>query len=521
MMLNRKKWWVVQKIKIYDTTLRDGEQTPGVNLNFSEKLEIAKQLERLNVDIIEAGFPAASKGDASSVQKIAQTIKNSTVTGLARCVQQDMDIAWESLKDGVNPRLHIFLATSPIHREYKLKMTKEQVIEASVEAVKYAAAKFPVVQWSAEDASRTELPFLAEIVEKVIQAGAHVINIPDTVGYGTPYDYGQIFKYLKENVPSIYKVDLSTHCHDDLGMAVANSLAAIENGATQVEGTINGIGERAGNTALEEVALALRIRKDYYNAETRLHLQEISRTSSVVSKLTGMIVPANKAVVGANAFAHESGIHQDGVLKEKSTYEIISPELVGFASNNLVLGKHSGRHAFKNRLDELGLVVEEEEISELFAAFKDLADRKKEMTDDDLTALVLEKKISKEAQYYQLMSIEVQSKENEHSATITLSGRNNENITETGTGKGSVEAVYNTLEKMVDEHVNLLDYRIQSVGAGRDALAQVFVKMNCAGMDTSGRGLAQDVIEASAKAYINAINRVLYIKESSDSELVK
>jgi 2-isopropylmalate synthase len=521
MMLVRKKWWVVQKIKIYDTTLRDGEQTPGVNLNFSEKLEIAKQLERLNVDIIEAGFPAASKGDAASVQKIAQTIKNSTVTGLARCVQKDMDIAWESLKDGVEPRIHIFLATSPIHREYKLKMTKEQVIEASVEAVKYAAAKFPVVQWSAEDASRTELPFLAEIVEKVIQAGAKVVNIPDTVGYGTPYDYGQIFKYLKENVPSIYKVDLSTHCHDDLGMAVANSLAAVENGATQVEGTINGIGERAGNTALEEIALALRIRSDYYKAETRLQLQEISRTSTIVSKLTGMIVPANKAVVGANAFAHESGIHQDGVLKEKSTYEIISPELVGFSSNNLVLGKHSGRHAFINRLEELGFVIEDDEVNELFTAFKDLADRKKEMTDDDLVAIVLEKKISKEDQYYQLLTIQAQSGESQHTATITLSGRNNETITETGTGKGSVEAVYNTLEKMVDEAVNLLDYRIQSVGAGRDALAQVFVKMRCADIETSGRGLAQDVIEASAKAYLNAINRVLYMKESSESELVK
>ena len=468
----------MQKIKIYDTTLRDGEQTPGVNLNFSEKLEIAKQLERLNVDIIEAGFPAASKGDAS-VQKIAQTIKNSTVTGLARCTQKDMDIAWEALKDGVNPRLHIFLATSPIHREYKLKMTKEQVIETSIEAVKYAAARFSVVQWSAEDASRTELPFLAEIVERVIQAGAHVINIPDTVGYGTPYDYGQIFKYLKENVPSIDKVDLSTHCHDDLGMAVANSLAAVENGATQVEGTINGIGERAGNTALEEVALALRIRNDYYKAETRLNLQEISRTSSIVSKLTGMIVPANKAVVGANAFAHESGIHQDGVLKEKSTYEIISPELVGFSSNNLVLGKHSGRHAFKNRLEELGFVLEDEEINELFTAFKDLADRKKEMTDDDLVAIVLENKISKDDQYYELLNISVQSGDNEHSATITLSGRNNENITETGTGKGSVEAVYNTLEKMIAEAVSLLAYRIHSVGAGRDALAQVFVKLNC------------------------------------------
>lgn len=512
----------MQKIKIYDTTLRDGEQTPGVNLNFSEKLEIAKQLERLNVDIIEAGFPAASKGDASSVQKIAQTIKNSTVTGLARCVQRDMDIAWDSLKDGVNPRLHIFLATSPIHREYKLKMTKEQVIEASVQAVKYAASKFPVIQWSAEDASRTELPFLAEIVEKVIQAGAHVINIPDTVGYGTPYDYGQIFKYLKENVPSIDKVDLSTHCHDDLGMAVANSLAAVENGATQVEGTINGIGERAGNTALEEIALALRIRGDYYNASTRLNLQEISRTSSIVSKLTGMIVPANKAVVGANAFAHESGIHQDGVLKEKSTYEIISPELVGFSSNNLVLGKHSGRHAFKNRLDELGLSVADEEVAGLFEAFKDLADKKKEMTDEDIIAIVLENKISKEAQYYQLLNIQVQSGEDQqHTATVTLSGRNNETIKEVGTGKGSVEALYNTLEKSVDEAVHLLDYRIQSIGAGRDALAQVFVKLRCADVETSGRGLAQDVLEASARAYINAVNRVLYSKENSESELVK
>ena len=303
-------------------------------------------------------------------------------------------------------------------------------------------------------------------------------------------------------------------------MAVANSLAAVENGATQVEGTINGIGERAGNTALEEIALALRIRNDYYKAETRLNLQEISRTSTIVSKLTGMIVPANKAIVGANAFAHESGIHQDGVLKEKSTYEIISPELVGFSSNNLVLGKLSGRHAFVKRLEELGFVIEEDEVNELFAAFKDLADRKKEMTDDDLIALVLENKISKDDQYYQLVNIAVQSVGNEHSATITLSN-NNETITETGTAKGSVEAVYNTLEKMVNEPVVLLDYRIQSVGGGRDALAEVFVKMRCSDVETSGRGLAQDVIEASAKAYLNAINRVLYLKENSKSELVQ
>lgn len=364
-------------IKIFDTTLRDGEQSAGVNLNFSEKLEIARQLERLNVDIIEAGFPAASKGDFASVQNIAQTIKNCSVTGLARAVISDIDAAWGALKDGAEPRIHTFLATSPIHRQYKLRKTKEEVVETAVETVKYAASKFPIVQWSAEDATRTELPFLAEIIEKVIQAGARIINIPDTVGYASPQEYGEIFQYLRNHVPSIDKVSLSAHCHDDLGMAIANSLSAIENGATQIEGTINGIGERAGNAALEELAVALYIRNDHYQASTRLNLQEISRTSSLISKLTGMVVPANKAIVGRNAFAHESGIHQDGVLKEKSTYEIISPDLVGFQSNSMVLGKHSGRHAFKNRLSELGLEVADEEANRLFTVFKDLADRKK------------------------------------------------------------------------------------------------------------------------------------------------
>lgn len=512
----------MKQIKIFDTTLRDGEQTAGVNLNLSEKLQIAKQLERLNVDIIEAGFPAASKGDFASVREIAKTIRNCSVTGLSRCLQKDMDIAWEALKDGAEPRIHVFLATSPIHRKYKLNMTKEQVIENSVAAVKYAAARFPHVQWSAEDASRTELDFLVQIIEEVIKAGATVINLPDTVGYGTPGEYGYMFKYVRENVPSIDKVSLSTHCHDDLGMAVANSLAAVENGATQIEGAINGIGERAGNTALEEVAVALHIRKDFYNAGTRLNLQEISRTSSIVSKLTGMPVPANKAVVGKNAFAHESGIHQDGVLKEKTTYEIITPELVGVSSNSLVLGKHSGRHAFKNRLIELGLINEEENVDHLFQVFKDLADRKKEMTDDDLVSIVLEDKISKDEEtYYQLVNVHIQSGENqEHTATVTLSRGNNGVIEKTGTGSGSVEALYNTLEQCIEEHVNLLDYRIQSVSGGRDALAEVFVKMNCSGVETSGRGLAQDVLEASAKAYLNAVNRVIYLKETVGTELV-
>jgi 2-isopropylmalate synthase len=506
----------VRTINIFDTTLRDGEQSAGVNLNLSEKLEIAKQLERLNVDIIEAGFPAASKGDFTSVREIAGIIRNSSVTGLARSVLSDIDAAWEALREGADPRLHVFLATSPIHRQYKLKQSKEEVIETAVSAVKYAAGKFPLIQWSAEDACRTELPFLARIVEEVIRAGARVINIPDTVGYISPGEYGKIFQYLRENVPSIDKVILSAHCHDDLGMAIANSLAAIEHGAGQIEGTINGIGERAGNAALEELAVALHIRQDHYQAETRLKLEEISRTSSLVSKLTGMAVPANKAIVGRNAFAHESGIHQDGVLKEKTTYEIISPELVGFHSNSMVLGKHSGRHAFKARLEELGLAVSEEEIKPLFAIFKDLADRKKEMTDDDLAAIVLEERLSKDQQFYELLQIQVQYGTNQvPTATVTLSGRENELVQEAATGAGSIEALYNTLEKSVNGAVNLLDYRIQSVGAGRDALAQVFVKMKYNGRETSGRGLAQDVLEASAKAYLNAVNRVIYLEEKT------
>lgn len=502
----------MRKINIFDTTLRDGEQSAGVNLNFSEKLEIARQLERLGVDIIEAGFPAASKGDFGSVQEIANTIRNCSVTGLARSVQSDIDAAWESLKDGAEPRLHVFIATSPIHREYKLKLSKEEVVETAVKTVKYARERFPIVQWSAEDASRTELDYLAYIVEQVIQAGATVINIPDTVGYGTPQEYGDIFRYLRNQVPSIDKVHLSAHCHDDLGMAIANSLAAIEAGATQIEGTINGIGERAGNAALEELVVALHTRADYYNAHTGLKLKEIKRTSDLISKLSGMTVPPNKAVVGRNAFAHESGIHQDGVLKEKTTYEIISPELVGVSTNSMVLGKHSGRHAFKSRLEELGLAVSDEEMNQFFVKFKELADKKKEMTDDDLVALVLEEKLSKDERYFDLESIQITYGTNQvPTATVAIHDCDNQLIQEAATGSGSIEALYNTLERCIPGEVNLLDYRIQSVGAGRDALAQVFVKILYQGVETSGRGLHQDVLEASARAYLNAVNRVVYM----------
>ncbi|WLR50118.1 2-isopropylmalate synthase [Bacillus tianshenii] len=500
----------MRKINIFDTTLRDGEQSAGVNLNFSEKMEVAKQLERLGVDIMEAGFPAASKGDFRAVQEIAEQIKGCSVTGLSRSNMRDIDISWEALKGGAEPRLHLFIATSPIHMTHKLRKTPEEVIETAVESVKYAARKFPIVQFSAEDACRTDLPFLAKIVKEVIDAGASVVNIPDTVGYITPIEYGKVFTYLKENVPNIDKVELSAHCHDDLGMAVANSLAAVEHGADQIECTINGIGERAGNAALEEIAVALHIRKDYYNANTGLTLNEIMRTSTLVKKLTGMVVPANKAVVGKNAFAHESGIHQDGVLKEKSTYEIISPDLVGVASNSMVLGKHSGRHAFRTHMEALGYQMSDEESNRVFIAFKELADKKKEITDDDLMALMTEERLGASASYYELTALQVQfGTNNIPTATITLTDPEGNELQEASTGAGSVEAIYNTLERMIESPVQLDDYRIQSNTGGRDALAEVYVRVNFHNKSSRGRGTAQDVLEASAKAYLSAINRVL------------
>jgi 2-isopropylmalate synthase len=429
-------------------------------------------------------------------------------------LKSDIDAAWEALKYGSEPRLHVFLATSPIHREYKLKKTKEQVIQTAVDAVKYAAGFFPIIQWSAEDACRTELPFLAEIVEKVIEAGAQVINIPDTVGYITPKEYGEIFSYLRENVKGIDNIILSAHCHDDLGMAVANSLSAIEHGAGQIEGTINGIGERAGNAALEEVAVALHIRSDYYKAKTGLYLKETKRSSDLISSLTGMVVPGNKAVVGKNAFAHESGIHQDGVLKEKTTYEIISPELVGVSTNSMVLGKHSGRHAFKSRLQELGYEISDEEVNKLFAAFKELTEKKKEISDDDLKALLIEEKVASKETAYELKALQVQYGTTQvPTATISLLNPDNELIQEAATGAGSVDAIYNTLERCVGKSIKLIDYRIQSNSSGRDALAQVYVKIKIGDNEASGRGMAHDVLEASAKAYINAVNRMLLLSE--------
>lgn len=511
-------------VNIFDTTLRDGEQSPGVNLNQLEKLEIARQLERFGVDIMEAGFPASSQGDFEAVRAIARSIKNSSVTGLARATKSDIDIAWDALKDAKEPRLHVFLATSPIHMKYKLFKTPEEVIQTSVDMVAYAKQRFPHIEWSAEDASRSDLDFLVKIISKVIDAGATVINLPDTVGYATPAEYGYMFRYIRENVPNIHKASLSCHCHDDLGMAVANTLAAIENGVTQVEGTINGIGERAGNASLEEVAVALNIRKDKYPYTTNLVLKEIKRTSDLVSRFTGMIVPGNKAVVGKNAFAHESGIHQDGVLKNTLTYEIITPEMVGIQSNDLVLGKHSGRHAFKDKIENMGFTLSAEKLQEAFTAFKQLTDRKKEVTDEDLFTILTDIQTAvADIKKYELVAFQVHyGSANLPTATVALNTPEGVRVETARTGSGSVEALMNTLEALIKEEIHLTDYKLNSVGQGRDALAEVHVKMTVDGTQVSGRGSAQDVLEASAKAFLNTVNRVLFnTKAVAQAELAQ
>lgn len=505
----------MRKIDIFDTTLRDGEQSAGINLNTAEKIEIAKQLERLGVTIIEAGFPASSPGDFEAVHRIAGTVKNSIVTGLARCVKGDIDRAWEALKIAEQPHVHVFLATSPIHMEYKLKKSPDEVIEQAVEGVKYARKFFPLVEWSAEDGFRSDRDFLVRIIEKVIDAGATTINVPDTVGYASPQEYGELFKFLRENVKGSEKVKFSAHCHDDLGMAVANSIAAMQNGADQIECTINGLGERAGNAALEEIAVALHIRKDLYQAETGINLKEIKRTSQLVSRLTGFLIQPNKAVIGKNAFAHESGIHQDGVLKNPETYEIISPALIGEEEVPLVLGKHSGRAAFRDRAIKMGFELSDEKLNKAFQEFKKLADRKKEITEDDLVTLLTEQQVSiEDIPLFELKSVQVQyGTENIPTATASVITPEGDEKTVVSTGSGSVEAIFNTLEQLIDGTANILDYRVKSVGKGRDALGEAVINLDYNGFTTTGRDAAQDVLEASAKAYLNAINRHL-IQES-------
>lgn len=504
----------MRRIDIFDTTLRDGEQSAGVNLHAHEKLEIAVQLERYGIDVMEAGFPASSQGDYRAVEQIAKSIKNCSVTGLARSTERDIDAAWGALKGGAHPRIHVFIATSPIHMEYKLRMSPNQVLETAVASVRYAKKFFPILEWSAEDATRSDWSYLVQIITQVIDAGASVVNLPDTVGYTTPHEYAKMFRYIREHVPNIDKVKLSAHCHDDLGLAVANTLAAIEAGVDQVEGTLNGIGERAGNAALEEVGVALAVRPDYYQAATGLDLSQTVRTSRLVSKLTGMAVPANKAVVGVNAFAHESGIHQDGVLKNKQTYEIMSPEMVGWTSNLMVLGKHSGRHAFKEKCSELGLQLDDTEFNNLFQAFKDLTEKKKEVTDDDILALATAAYAGGAGLQYELEDLHVSFGLSAiTTATIAVRTPDGTILRDSATGNGSVEAIYSAVDSVLADKVVLNDYRLQSTTSGPDALAEVYVKVQYHNHATTGRGVDNDVLTASVKAMLDAVNRIV-LKET-------
>ncbi|BCJ88114.1 2-isopropylmalate synthase [Effusibacillus dendaii] len=500
----------MRKIEVFDTTLRDGEQSPGVNLNLEEKLEIARQLARLGVNIIEAGFAASSKGDFESVQRIANEIRGVTVCSLSRSVKFDIEQSYEALKGADNPRIHVFLATSPIHMQHKLRMTPEQVLEQIDSAVRLAKGFVSDVEFSAEDGGRSDLDFLVKVAEVAAKAGATVLNIPDTVGYLTPSEYAHIFRYVRENAKGADKIKLSAHCHDDLGMATANTLAAIAAGIDQIEGTINGIGERAGNVAIEEVALALYTRPQFYQAATGLELAEIARTSRMVSKLTGMVVQPNKAIIGANAFAHESGIHQDGVLKEKSTYEIIRPEIVGMGDSKLVLGKLSGRHAFKDHLVSLGYELEGDALNTAFRKFKDLCDRKKYVTDEDILALLndVETDTSKLAYRFEFMQVSCGT-QGVPTATIGLVDDEKGLLQEAAVGNGSVDAIYRAIDRITNEEVELLQYQIDSVTGGQDALGEVRVQIRQDDIVANGRAVSTDVLEASARAYLDAINRMI------------
>lgn len=497
-----------RSITIFDTTLRDGEQSPGASMNLGEKLEVAQALVDLKVDVIEAGFPIASPGDFEAVKQIAETVKGVQVCGLARCNEKDIDRAWEALKQGDNPRIHVFLATSAIHREFKLKMGKEEIIKRAIAGVERAKGYCENVEFSPEDAARTESDFLCEVVEAAIKAGATTVNIPDTVGYATPTHMGSVIKNLVDRVPNIDQAVISCHCHNDLGMAVANSLAAVENGAGQIECTINGIGERAGNAALEEVVMALRTRGDYYQADTRIDSRRLAPLSRLVSGITGMQVQRNKAIVGRNAFAHESGIHQDGMLKEPTTYEIMRPEDVGFAKTDLVLGKHSGRAALADRAKALGYHLEGDELMDVFEQFKKLADKKKEVYDADIAALI-DKRLGSAADEWQLATYEVRvSTDDMPSATVTLS-KGGDSVTETFFGgDGPLDALFRAVEKITETQIVVRDFRVHSVSGGKDAQGESTIEAEHEGKLYRGRGVSTDSVEASVIAFIGAVNRV-------------
>lgn len=498
-----------KRILIFDTTLRDGEQAPGCSMNTREKLEMARQLTRLKVDVIEAGFAIASEDDFEAVKTIAQNLKGGPIiASLCRTRDLDIDRAWEALKYADRSRIHIFIATSEIHITYKLKSTQEEVLRAAIAAVKHARHYTDDVEFSPEDAHRSEQDYLCKVVEAVIQAGATTINIPDTVGYGVPWEFGARIKNLFDRVPNIDKAVISCHCHNDLGLAVANSLEAIRNGARQVECTINGIGERAGNASLEEIVMALRTRKDLLNFETAVNTEEIYRSSKLLTSIIGIPVQPNKAIVGANAFAHEAGVHQHGMLQKPLTYEIMTPESVGVPQSRLVLGKHSGRHAFKKRLEELGVMLSEEAVNRAFIRFKVVADKKKEVFDDDLLAIVEEEALAA-GETYTLDHLQFTSGTNlVPTATVRLK-RDNEIFQESDWGDGPVDAAYKAIDQITKVQGRLADYSIRAITGGKDALGEVVLKLEVNGHTVIGKGNSTDVIEASVRAYLNAINKIV------------
>ncbi len=516
-------------IKIFDTTLRDGEQSPGATLHTDEKLAIAHQLARLQVDIIEAGFPAASPGDLDAVRRIARQIHGPTICGLARCVPGDIDAAWEAVRDADKPRIHVFIATSDIHMQHKLRMTREQVLDATKRMVAYARSLCDDVEFSPEDAGRSDPEFLYDVLGAAIAEGATTLNIPDTVGYTTPAEFGGLIKGIADNTPGIDQAIISVHCHNDLGLAVANSLAGIENGARQVECTINGLGERAGNAALEEIVMALYVKRQHYGVQTNIKTEELYPTSRMVANYTGLSVQANKAIVGANAFAHEAGIHQDGILKNRLTYEIMDAQMVGVSESRLVLGKHSGRHAFADRLEQLGYHLDTEQLKRAFVRFKDLADKKKVVTDRDIEALVSDE-VFQPAEVFRLEQIQVCCGDRSiPTATVQLRGPDGTTLIDSAHGTGPVDALYNAINRIVGEPNQLIEFSVNSVTEGIDAVGEVTVRITShIEGDTSlpvnpqteapahvfgGHGASTDIIVASARAYMNALNKLIAIRK--------
>ncbi|MEA3415413.1 MAG: 2-isopropylmalate synthase [Thermodesulfobacteriota bacterium] len=501
-----------EKVIIFDTTLRDGEQSPGASMNAGEKMRIAIQLEKLGVDVLEAGFPAASEGDFEAVSSIAGRLKNTEVAALARTSKKDIDHAWGAIRNAAKPRIHTFIATSDIHMNYKLKMTRDEVVKKAIEAVKYAKSFTDSIEFSAEDASRSDPDFLCRVFEAVIGAGATTINIPDTVGYAIPQEFADLIKYVMAHTPNIHKAIVSIHCHNDLGLATANTLAAICAGARQAEVTINGIGERAGNTSLEEMVMALHTRPNYIPLSTNINTEQIYPTSRLVSMITGIIVQPNKAIVGANAFAHEAGIHQDGMLKNPMTYEIMMPETIGLSASKLVLGKHSGRHALRSHLKDLGYDLSDEELQLVFKKFKELADKKKDIVDEDLEVLVTEG-ILRTADIFCLEYLHVISGTTVFplaSVKLTVNGRP---LQGAGYGNGPIDAAFNTIAKLTGTGSELLRFSVCALSGGTDAQGEVTVRLNEDGLIALGRGADPDIITASAKAYINGLNRLEYLKD--------